>query len=719
MNNFEEKTDEVSEALEYQVQQIAQLRKNVSEWVSILGAIGTVAGSPFGQPGMILGGSVGSGIGLGVGVIETAVTTDWSRMPSLEPDRQSLQYANIIGTPIPTGITGYNTHESQEVPYRITLPMPSYEDVGVGVSNFMNGSRNYDFGTETGFVFDWLKEEFQDVDKEYEKNCHNMISNTQGLFTSIETQAVASLRGVFSGEINSLDDLWETTLNGMEGLWDATLTNLQQSLVNWMSQSLVDLGKWGLKEIAGSIFGDSSGPVIDELKGFLGLSGKSNGGSQVLDLAGKGATLSGMVSKAASWLGLTQTTSTSSYFGGANLAYTSGYEAAEGALAGYEAADTATTGLMAGGALGPAAMFGYAAAPIVIGNLFGDEIGSGLNAIFGSNFGESMSPEEAKEIISENFGFMGEQVDLLTGKAELMGEMFGGYLTESMQEAAFQIDQIADVAGYSIGQIDAMTDALGGQGSVVVEAASLAKNLSLQLEDLIWNFKIADEEGSALGGGFHELTVLLNDMIAGMGLGAEQTGALRDAAFGLAEQLYLGEMSVEQITASLQENFTGALEQAIASGNATAESMRSVSQAIKSIPTYWNTLVETTYTSEGGSAGIVRHQGGLLMHGGGFLAGLPRLHTGSMVSALAHDEVPVIARRGEYVVRAESVNAATLPLLQALNQTGQARAQSSPPQVNLHVEVHGNILGGAENMEELARIMERKLRDLSQTRYAA
>jgi len=57
--------------------------------------------------------------------------------------------------------------------------------------------------------------------------------------------------------------------------------------------------------------------------------------------------------------------------------------------------------------------------------------------------------------------------------------------------------------------------------------------------------------------------------------------------------------------------------------------------------------------------------------------------------------------------------------LQALNQTGRTRAASAAPTVNLHVEVHGNILGGQENLEELARIMERKLRDISQSRYAA
>jgi hypothetical protein len=107
-----------------------------------------------------------------------------------------------------------------------------------------------------------------------------------------------------------------------------------------------------------------------------------------------------------------------------------------------------------------------------------------------------------------------------------------------------------------------------------------------------------------------------------------------------------------------------------------------------------------------------------VLHQGGVVA--PRFHQGSLVTGLAEDEVPIIARRGEYVVRAESVTGATLPWLQALNQTGGASAPAAGPAgVSLHVEVHGNLLGSETELEELARLIGGKLRELEASRHYA
>jgi len=96
--------------------------------------------------------------------------------------------------------------------------------------------------------------------------------------------------------------------------------------------------------------------------------------------------------------------------------------------------------------------------------------------------------------------------------------------------------------------------------------------------------------------------------------------------------------------------------------------------------------------------------------------GWPRAHAGALISSLARDEVPIVARRGEYVVRAESVTAASLPALKALNQGG-ASDPAAAPVVNLHVEIHGNFLGKEDNLEDLARILEGKLRQLDSIRW--
>ena len=41
------------------------------------------------------------------------------------------------------------------------------------------------------------------------------------------------------------------------------------------------------------------------------------------------------------------------------------------------------------------------------------------------------------------------------------------------------------------------------------------------------------------------------------------------------------------------------------------------------------------------------------------------------------------------------------------------------PAVNLHVEIHGNLLGGRDNLEDLARLLEGKLRELDRGRWKA
>ena len=106
------------------------------------------------------------------------------------------------------------------------------------------------------------------------------------------------------------------------------------------------------------------------------------------------------------------------------------------------------------------------------------------------------------------------------------------------------------------------------------------------------------------------------------------------------------------------------------------------------------------------------------MHGGGYVMGWPKAHAGALISSLARDEVPLIARRGEYVVRAEAVTPTTLPALKALNQ-GVAAPLAASPAVNLHVEIHGNMLGSRDNLEDLARLLEGKLRELDRARWKA
>jgi hypothetical protein len=213
---------------------------------------------------------------------------------------------------------------------------------------------------------------------------------------------------------------------------------------------------------------------------------------------------------------------------------------------------------------------------------------------------------------------------------------------------------------------------------------------------------------------------MIDNLADSMHLPTDQAGVLHEAIAQLMQMFAAGNLSVEMLSTDLKTAFSTALINTSRDARTTSEQMKDLDEAIRSIPTEWTSHVRVEYETIGDTPQF--HVGGRVMHDGGWLGGLPRFHTGAQVSSLAHDEVPVIARRGEYIVRAESVNASTLPLLTALNQTGQAgtgASRSLPPQVNLHLEVHGNLLGSQENLEELARLMEAKLRDLGQARYGA
>ena len=574
---------------------------------------------------------------------------------------------------------------------------------------------------------------------------------TKSFGKTAQSAIVDSIGPYFRGEMDKVEDIWDTAWDGMELAAEKQLKTLQKSLFstaiklpyNIFKETVFDPEEWFEKSVKGTIkeWGtDIKDWIVNSLEGDAAYAGLDAGMEYFAsDAAAAAATdaayagldagmtyFGGEAAVDAAYAGLD---AGMTYFGG-EAATTA---AADAAYAGLDAGMTSfggdaamEAGIMAGGMLGPAALMGWAAAPMVLGPM--------MTPLMDSILGRSpLTPEDAQDKIADDFAFLGDQIDLLTERAQMMGEMFGGYLTDAVKDAAFQIDQIGDLAGFSNEQIDMMTDSLGEQASVIVEAASLSKSLNYQLEEMVDNLYGTAQESGITGDALYHYTTLMDDMIYSMNLSVEQTEAFKNSTRDLLEQLDTGSMTVEEITKALQDEFNLALEEVAASGDVTAETMRSVAESIKAIPTYWYTEYEVkvkqtgnvgdemqvTKVADGIYEGVISHGGGLLMHGGGFLGGLPRMHTGSMVSALAHDEVPVIARRGEYVVRAESVNAATLPLLQALNQTGRAQAQTSPPQVNLHVEVHGNILGGQENMEELARIMERKLRDLNQSRYAA
>lgn len=156
------------------------------------------------------------------------------------------------------------------------------------------------------------------------------------------------------------------------------------------------------------------------------------------------------------------------------------------------------------------------------------------------------------------------------------------------------------------------------------------------------------------------------------------------------------------------------------------------------------------------SGGVVLHKGGLagkaVSEGLISLSGgsLPRRHTGGdapWYPSLKNNEVLAILERMEYVVRKESINAATLPVLRYINSTGKLPALTTPvilpvvqpqasqtqdawrrqeaqesPVIQINaplVSVDGGVFTSGEALNDLARLLEAKLYDLTRGRYSA
>ena len=386
----------------------------------------------------------------------------------------------------------------------------------------------------------------------------------------------------------------------------------------------------------------------------------------------------------------------------------------------------------------------------ILGGIFGEgaggllsvagPIGLGLGATsLGANLLDMPGPVEA---IMGAFGGGGghtQQSALATIKADMeylekatkgVQEAFdsaqvslAGFATNSLEpmgQTAEEMGLLADRAGLGNQGLENMIKNMDPLSAKLVEASLVMADAGRAIEAMAQS---ADLEGQAMNGSVSQ-TGAFRDMIDSladsMHLPTDQAASLRQAIATLMERFATGSLSVEALANALKTSFSTALVGTARDAQTTYQQMKALDEAIRSIPTEWTSHVNVVYDSSGAPPQF--HYGGRVMHDGGWLGGLPRFHAGAQVSSLASDEVPIIARRGEYIVRAESVNAATLPLLTALNQTGRAgigAAQAQPPQVNLHLEVHGNLLGSEDNLEELARLMERKLRDLGQARYGA
>jgi hypothetical protein len=526
-----------------------------------------------------------------------------------------------------------------------------------------------------------------------------------------------SLSAVLRGEMDEVAGIWESAWQSMggflEGLWSDLLGSLASGLSSLL-QELTGLDLGGLLD--GLLDGLGLGDLLGDLLDGLGLGDLLGGG--ISDILGGGLSdlLGGGVSDLLGGL----TGGISDLLGGLGGGVSDLLGSLTGGVGDLAGGASELLGGLGGGLLGGAGILGgvelFAGLAGIPGPVEG--ITNAIATIFGFGDDGGFTPEKAQKFIAHDMEHLGRAVSLL-GEAMQENQPHAQDFLLQIRDSAAELERLAEYAGYSQEEIDTMVEGLGPWGAAMTEAAQVSALLKEQVGGAVQNFQGMGGEMSHTLESAEMLRHTMDSLVEELAASGVDVEDLSGKVDGLVEDFLLGQIGAEELTKELDEAFVAALSEAGKQGELTAEEMRNLAEAIRDIPTTWSSEIHAHYYEHHHEVDEEeRHLGGLVLHGGGVVA--PRYHQGSLVTSLAADEVPIIARRGEYVVRAESVNAATLPWLQALNQTGSAAAPAREPAgVSLHVEVHGNLLGSETELEELARLIGGKLRELEASRHRA
>jgi hypothetical protein len=554
---------------------------------------------------------------------------------------------------------------------------------------------------------DSYKGAFDDISKTWDKSWSTMIDK--------------SGKSISSGIGQSLIDGVTSGFDNISGVWDSAWTSLAKSAKSILADGLGSLalgslgfasGGKGLTEaISDSIAAYKMGDSFTEALAASGLVKEGSLTSSVL------GWFSGS-SAATSTAGVSGIASMSAADYSAAMAAEMGYDMAAGASAEAAGAGLSLgTGLLAGGGVLAAGEL-MALATGGVGPL------GAMGQVLGLSDSGGHNQATALAAVNADMDYLGQATQLVRQALEQATTNAQGFATTVMQDmsqASLEMARLAERAGLSNDQLNAMVNALDPFQAKLVEASEVV-GLTGEKIDLMSQTFLHDAESIAESTGAGEaFQASLLSMAEAMALPQAQSQSLGAAIQSLVANYEAGSISTQTLSDGLKTAFAEALQSTAADAATTTEQMRALAESIASIPTSWDSTINVHYNYDAapGTSNLVYHAGGLVMHQGGWLDGLPRYHQGARVSPLASDEIPLIAQRGEYIVRADSVNASTLPLLNALNASGRAgrRAAASPPQVNLHLEIHGSLLGDNDSLEELTRQIQGKLRDLDNSRY--
>lgn len=319
-----------------------------------------------------------------------------------------------------------------------------------------------------------------------------------------------------------------------------------------------------------------------------------------------------------------------------------------------------------------------------------------LGDLFG---GQAMTPEEAEARIEA-------AVASLEGMFAVMRQGQGSVqeLQGTLAPMAAELMRLGRIAGLSEQDIAAMITRLDPElGQAFLKLAAPSGQAAAALQEFAANTR--------------NFTNISDEAEAQLVRWARAVGMSEDQVRRLVSRLRQGEMSAQQFADAFSggvhvfEPFANGLDHMTNSLNGFNQSLGQTGRQMADIKQY--SVSGMQYQGVDGSGGAVAYR-----HGGGGVARYA--HGGLLVPRLYPDEVPIIARAGEFVVRAESVNPASLPWLRALNQGSQPAAAPAGGGVSFSgplVEIHGNFLGGDEAAEDLARLVEGKLRELASGRF--
>ncbi|MCB2228075.1 MAG: hypothetical protein KQH53_15450 [Desulfarculaceae bacterium] len=607
-----------------------------------------------------------------------------------------------------------------------------------------------EFDLFSNSTWDGFKDYSRDTSKDVTKTWESTTKDMKNLTAKSLWGTVSAW---FDDDMHQVENIWDNAWNSMIGSADKAWDGFLNRAVNraWS----------GVGGIFDKVVMD---PASDWLSGALGLSGSSihfndkmedffaaveMGDSYWEALNTADILPTGGITKAiASWFGgsepaVAETVSealanSASLFDFGSQASLYGTEvvsesmANSAALFDFGSQPSLGSGLGAGLAT-PLGAFGLALAPGMVGMLFHDEI-SGL-------LGMDTDPMTPEEAISnwqgqENFlaGLSGNIAGAGQEWAELAGTQFGLF-GQAAQEAAEDLERLRTVAGYTQEQLDGVVASLDPLSQELVTSGQAANTLEDEVRQLAVEIHAAANSMALTDQATIQFNGRIDDLAGRLGLSGDAAQEFKSALYGLADGFSAGGEEAAGFEAALDAFTQGTLASLTSGAEGSREAIQGLISSMKGVSGASGISVEdmgdgtTRFTAMDYASGGTVDNLGLYhagsggnaaygyYHSGGLVAGWPKAHAGALISSLARDEVPLVARRGEYVVRAEAVNAATLPALKALNQGGGMAGGDM--QVNFTINLNGNLMGNDDQIEDMVRLIESRLRQLKSSRWGA